>query len=121
MMAAEKPEEKLSKKQLKKQKKNNGEAVATKDESKDKKVQFAKDLEQGPTGSTVAEPKPAAKGALGVRTIKGVKIDDKKIGSGPAAKNGDKVGMRYIGKLVDGKQFDGEYSFNLPIIDDMQY
>lgn len=106
------PAEKLSKKQLKKQKNNAGEAVPVKaDEDKttkgDKKVQFAKNLEQGPTGSTPeakADAKPKA--ALGVRTVGGVKIDDKKAGTGPACKKGNRVGMRYIGKLTDGKVFD---------------
>jgi FK506-binding nuclear protein len=119
-------EAKLSKKQLKKMKNNSGDAVATKaDDAKaakdspasskgDKKVQFAKNLEQGPTGSTEVkkeETKADGKGkaTLGVKTIKGVKIDDKKLGTGPAAKNGDRVGMRYIGKLTDGKVFDCKY------------
>ena len=130
-------ETKLSKKQLKKLKNNAGEAVAAAVENKDvkkveskpaevssakdKKVQFAKNLEQGPSG-IAAETKaqvPAekktdakkddekAKAGLGVKTVQGVKIDDKKLGTGPAAKKGDKVGMRYIGKLQDGKVFDG--------------
>lgn len=92
-------------------KKNNGEAVAAKtaEQAKDgaaakndKKVQFAKNLEQGPTGSKATD---AAKPS-GPRTVQGVKIDDKKLGKGPACKKGDKVGMRYIGKLTDGKVFD---------------
>ncbi len=115
-------EPKLSKKQLKKLKKNNGEAVSVKvDESKnatsaknekadkaDKKVQFAKNLEQGPTGSAEKPKSTDGKGkaALGVKTIDGVKIDDKKLGTGPACKKGNKVSMRYIGKLQDGKVFD---------------
>jgi len=118
-------EPKLSKKQLKKLKKNNGEAAAAKVEAKEepsssakseksgKKVEFAEKLVQGPTPSgdkPKAEVKDASKDAskvkLGVRTVDGVKIDDKKIGSGPAAKDGHKVGMRYIGKLTDGKVFD---------------
>jgi FK506-binding nuclear protein len=104
--------EKLSKKQQKKLKKNNGEAApvagkseqAVKDASKsDKKVQFAKNLEQGPT------PPSSGKTArtLGVREVQGVEIDDKKLGKGRAAKNGDQISMRYIGKLEDGKVFDG--------------
>ncbi|KAI9875132.1 MAG: peptidylprolyl isomerase fpr4 [Pleopsidium flavum] len=127
---------KLSKKQLKKMKNNAGEAVATaietavekpeKKEDKpakdastaktDKKVQFAKKLEQGPS-STSHETKPEAKSetkkdeeqskaSLGVKMIQGVKIDDKKLGKGPVAKKGDKISMRYIGKLQDGKVFD---------------
>lgn len=119
--------ETLSKKQQKKLKKNNGEAapVEQKKEAKetketkespastsksDKKVQFAKNLEQGPTPS--GDKKPADKekttGTLGVKEVKGVKIDDKKLGKGPAAKEGNTVSMRYIGKLEDGKVFDGK-------------
>ncbi|TDL17300.1 hypothetical protein BD410DRAFT_901546 [Rickenella mellea] len=36
----------------------------------------------------------------------GLKIEDKKVGTGPKAKKGDKVSMRYIGKLDNGKVFD---------------
>jgi FK506-binding nuclear protein len=162
-------EPKLSKKQLKKQKNNAGEAVAaaatTKEEpGKDKKsVQFAKNLEQGPTGKakdkakdmkkevksesnakdksksnaddksksksnaddksksksssedksksnsedkTKSNSEDKSKPALGVKVVNGVKIDDKKLGKGPGAKKGDRVAMRYIGKLTDGKVFD---------------
>ena len=47
-------------------------------------------------------------------------IDDKKLGTGPAAKKGDRVGMRYIGKLKDGKVFDSNkkgkpFSFKLGV------
>jgi FK506-binding nuclear protein len=111
--------ENLSKKQQKKLKKNNGEAapVEAKKDAKDakettksdKKVQFAKNLEQGPTGSS-QDKKSADKttGTLGVKEVQGVKIDDKRLGKGPAAKNGNTVAMRYIGKLEDGKVFDGK-------------
>ncbi|KAE8452153.1 hypothetical protein EG329_001620 [Mollisiaceae sp. DMI_Dod_QoI] len=118
-------EPKLSKKQLKKLKKNNGEAVPaktedtkkeeTKDGKSDKKVQFAKNLEQGPTGSAEkAKTKAAdttkatpAKPTTGVKIVQGVKVDDKKLGSGAACRNGQKVGLRYIGKTeADGKVFD---------------
>lgn len=93
----------------------------------DKKVQFAKNLEQGPTGGTKetkADSKTDVKGesknedekpkaSLGPKTVQGVLIDDRKLGKGPAAKKGSKVGMRYIGKLEDGKVFDGT-SLNNP-------
>jgi len=101
-------------------------AAATKEEpssaKSDKKVQFSKTLIQGPTGS--ASPKPDAakkdttaktaadkpKAGLGVKVVQGVTVDDKKLGSGPAAKKGDKVSMRYIGKLEkDKKVFDCEF------------
>jgi len=122
-------EPKLSKKQLKKLKKNNGEAAAVKEseaeatstpvksDKADKKVQFAKNLEQGPTGSAEkakpATPATPGKAALGPRKVGGITIDDKKIGSGPACKKGNKVEMRYIGKLQDGKVFDCMYPHSL--------
>ena len=122
-------EAKLSKKQLKKLKNNAGKAVdspvkedgpknepATKP---DKKVQFAKNLEQGPTSSpsTVkgevngAMKTESQNSSLGVKVIQGVKIDDRKLGEGRGAKKGDKLGMRYIGKLSDGKVFDGGFLY----------
>lgn len=121
-------EPKLSKKQLKKLKNNAGKAVEAavgekdikKEEKTDKKVQFAKNLEQGPSSSpSTVKPEINGNGkaeskkdneknkpALGVKMVQGIKIDDKKLGRGPAAKKGDRVGMRYIGKLKDGKVFD---------------
>jgi FK506-binding nuclear protein len=118
---------KLSKKQAKKLKKNDGQAVAGAAEpqkkaekveksdtpsSDKKKVQFAKNLEQGPTGSPKVDAKPEAKkeAAKGPRTVSGVIVDDKKEGKGKAAKKGDRVEMRYIGKLKNGKVFDCEFS-----------
>lgn len=100
-----KDDSKLSKKQQKKLKNNKGEAVAAEEAKKDaKKVQFAKNLEQGPTGST----KPAGKAAGGVKVVQGVTIDDRTVGTGRTVKNGDTVGVRYIGKLQNGQQFDGK-------------
>ncbi|KAM6484064.1 hypothetical protein HDV62DRAFT_357293 [Trichoderma sp. SZMC 28011] len=100
---------KLSKKQQKKLKNNKGEAVAAeeKEEKKDaKKVQFAKNLEQGPTGSTAEKAKQTGKASLGVKNVQGVTVDDRTIGKGRTVKNGDTVGVRYIGKLQNGQQFD---------------
>ena len=124
---------KAEKKKLKKLKKNNGEAApvtTTTADSKtaepkkeaattngEKKVQFAKNLEQGPTPSatppTKSDKKPEAKATdgkatIGVKEVQGVTIDDRKLGTGPAAKKGSKVEMRYIGKLENGKVFDGK-------------
>ena len=120
-------EQKLSKKQAKKLKKNDGQAAATAQEpvkkekaetpsSDKKKVQFAKNLELGPTGSPkVEEPKketkkeePKKEAPKGPRVVQGVTIEDKKEGKGRAAKKGDRIEMRYIGKLKNGKQFDGK-------------
>jgi FK506-binding nuclear protein len=126
--------EKPSKKQAKKLKNNAGQATEAPEEKsaikKDgegkngnaKKVQFAKQLEQGPTPSPntktdgkKADKKEEAKGKKdagnkpGIKMVDGVKIDDRKIGSGAGAKKGDRIGMRYIGKLEkNGKVFDGE-------------
>lgn len=130
-------EPKLSKSQLKKlrkkQKKNDGEAAAVvttttvetpassikSDTGKkepatngEKKVQFAEKLEQGPTPSPSVKSSENSQstttGQLGVKNIQSVIIDDRKLGKGPAAKKGDRVGVRYIGKVADsGKVFDG--------------
>ena len=108
---------KSQQKKLKKQKKNDGEAKPISPEATktvangEKKVQFAKNLEQGPTPSAKDVKKEEKKdagttGTLGVKTVQGVTVDDKKLGKGPAAKKGDKVGLRYIGKLENGKVFD---------------
>ncbi|KAK5124495.1 hypothetical protein LTR85_001712 [Meristemomyces frigidus] len=121
-LIANQGEVKLSKKQLKKMKRNDGTAAAVEkaDEKteapssakSDKKVSFAKNLEQGPTPTTThakdgAADKEKPKATSGVKVVQGVTIDDKKIGTGPAAKSGDRVGMRYIGKLQkDNKVFD---------------
>jgi FK506-binding nuclear protein len=124
---------KAEKKKLKKLKKNDGEAAPATTASTEpkttqpkkeamatngeKKVQFAKNLEQGPTPSaaplTKSDKKPEPKGTdgkatLGVKEVQGVVIDDRKLGTGPAAKKGNKVEMRYIGKLENGKVFDGK-------------
>lgn len=108
MAKAEEP--KLSKKQQKKLKNNKGEAVESKTEPAkdaagkgDKKVQFAKNLEQGPTGSAATEK---GAGTLGVKVVSGVTVDDRKVGSGRVVKKGNKVEVRYIGKLENGKVFD---------------
>ncbi|KAG9774139.1 hypothetical protein KCU88_g5583, partial [Aureobasidium melanogenum] len=112
---------KAEKKRQKKLKKNDGEAAAApaaegnKKEAangSEKKVQFAKNLEQGPTPSGTS---PAAKGAadnksVGVKEVNGVTIDVRKVGSGPAAKKGNRLEMRYIGKLDNGKVFDSNKS-----------
>ncbi|KAJ4394512.1 peptidylprolyl isomerase fpr3 [Gnomoniopsis smithogilvyi] len=96
-----KDEPKLSKKQAKKLKTNEGKAVAAeKDTPKSEKKLGDK------------SKKPA------IRTEKGVQIDDRKVGTGRTAKPGDKVGMRYIGKLENGKVFDSNkkgppFSFKL--------
>ncbi|ROW11435.1 hypothetical protein VMCG_01188 [Cytospora schulzeri] len=121
-MIAKDADSKLSKKQAKKLKTEKDAAKTEKDTPKsEKKVQFAKNLELGPTGSP-AEKKQvqekAKKPTTGVKVVQGVTIDDRKVGTGRTAKSGDKVGMRYIGKLENGKVFDSNkkgspFSFKL--------
>lgn len=119
--AAATPEKKLSKKQLKKLKANDGKAIDTTAEAKAKKVMFAKELEQGPTPSPAADKKakeqkkPEVKksevkkseaAGKSSKVVEGVTIMDSKVGTGRAAKQGNKLSMRYIGKLENGKVFD---------------
>jgi len=55
-----------------------------------------------------AKPAAAAKKAPSKKqtTASGLTIEDNKTGSGPAAKAGQRVQMRYIGRLQNGKIFD---------------
>ena len=99
---------KLSKKQQKKLKTEAAAKESPASAKSDKKVQFAKELEQGPTGPAKEKADKAADKKPTLKTVQGVIIDDRKIGTGRTVKNGDKVGMRYIGKLQNGKVFDGE-------------
>ncbi|KAI5306384.1 peptidylprolyl isomerase fpr4 [Ascosphaera pollenicola] len=108
-------DEMISKEDKKKVKKNDGKAAPVEEK---KKVQFAKNLEQGPTPSPPVkkdekkeEKKPEQKPATPtVREVQGVLIDDRKIGTGKVAKKGNTVAMRYIGKLENGKIFDSNKS-----------
>lgn len=92
-------DEKLSKAQQKKQKKlkaASGEAVpAATPEKKDEKKKEKKEKAEK------EKPKAETKIVAG-----GVKLVDNKTGTGPQAKTGDMVSMRYIGKLENGKIFD---------------
>lgn len=67
-----------------------------KEKKKDKKEKKKVDNAEGEKST------PAKK----TTTPGGVIIEDAKIGTGPMAKKGNTVQMRYIGKLTDGKEFD---------------
>ncbi|KDE04117.1 hypothetical protein MVLG_05410 [Microbotryum lychnidis-dioicae p1A1 Lamole] len=91
--------------------------------SKNQKKKLAKKL-KGADGAAAPAPAPAAPAVKEVKpatTVEkkeaskksatqilagGLQITDAKKGDGPVAKNGKKVGMRYIGKLENGKIFD---------------
>lgn len=106
---------------------DNKRAKKAKDNKKEeKKVKFTKELEQGPTPSKKdkkekKEEKKEAKKETKKEDAKdakkdkkfptntllgGVVTEDRKVGSGAGAKSGNKVGIRYIGKLKNGKVFD---------------
>lgn len=113
-----------------------------KSKKEDKKsVQFSKELEQGPTGSDLVDKKkekkekakakkeeakkeqkdaeePKEKKFVTKTLLGGVITEDRKTGKGAQAKGGNKVGIRYIGKLKNGKVFDKNtsgkpFTFNL--------
>jgi FK506-binding nuclear protein len=108
---------KSQKKKLKKQRRESNESNPV--NGSEKKVQFdttPKGPSPSASESTIpakpalsaqvkSESKPAAKKEK--KTLaNGVVIEDAKIGSGPMAKSGSKLAMRYIGKLKNGKVFD---------------
>lgn len=150
----DKPLTKSQKKKLKKLKKNDGEAApvekvrdaGSKAESKgekktaevakkepatngEKKVQFAENLEQGPTPSVTPSSKEPSEetlketlkedkkpsGSSSIKVVQGVTTDDRKTGKGEQAKKGSQVYLRYIGRLENGNRFDGKFWKFLPL------
>jgi FK506-binding nuclear protein len=112
--AMETDEVNLSKKQHKKLKAQDGKAVATekpeekkektdktekKEEKKEKKEKKKKDKKE--QGSDEKKDTSTTK-----ELPSGIKIKDVKVGTGPQAKKGNTVSMRYIGKLQNGNVFD---------------
>jgi len=108
---------KSQRKKLKKQRRESNESNPV--NGSEKKVQFdttPKGPSPSASESTIpakpalsaqvkSESKPAAKKEK--KTLaNGVVIEDAKIGSGPMAKSGSKLAVRYIGKLKNGKVFD---------------
>lgn len=105
--AVEPGQAKLSKaeKKNKKLKTENGKAVdatgeAEKPAAEDKKEKKGK-KEKKETSATGEKDKPTTKELAG-----GIKYTDTKVGTGPMAKKGNSISMRYIGKLQNGKIFD---------------
>ena len=90
--------DKNSKKQNNKRKQEQEEEQKNK---KAKKVEFKKGLEEGPTKKAQQQQKPKAKTLAG-----GIVVEDRVTGKGGLAKKGSRIGMRYIGKLKNGKVFD---------------
>jgi peptidylprolyl isomerase len=59
-------------------------------------------------GAAPPKPKP-------ITTASGLKYEEVKIGTGPAAKKGDTVAVHYTGRLTDGKKFDSSLDRGQPI------
>ncbi|ODN81712.1 FK506-binding protein 4 [Cryptococcus amylolentus CBS 6039] len=89
---------------------------ATENLSKAQKKKLAKKAKteaDKPEEKAAAKPAAEKKAAAAPKkrvTASGLTIEDIKVGDGPAAKNGKRCGMRYIGKLTNGKQFDANTS-----------
>ncbi|WWD03395.1 hypothetical protein V865_001447 [Kwoniella europaea PYCC6329] len=76
--------------------------------SKNQKKKLAKKAKvegAAPAAEKKEEKKPSKK-----TLPSGLIIEDVKVGDGPVAKTGKRLGMRYIGKLTTGKQFDANTS-----------
>jgi len=118
-IAKAKPSKSEKKKANKKLKADSGAAVPTqtettaapkeaaegnKDVIKEKKEVKKKGKEERTSDS---KDSAQAQGKGGLRELPGgMKLTDVKVGTGPQAKKGNTVLMRYIGKLQDGKVFD---------------
>ncbi|GBE81394.1 FK506-binding protein [Sparassis crispa] len=101
------------KKRNKKLKAEGGQAVAPPTEEKpaekkEKKEKKEKVKVKGVEGEKTEGKKEKGEKEKGETKVLegGVKIYDHKVGTGPQAKKGDRVAMRYIGKLENGKVFD---------------
>ncbi|KAE9411348.1 hypothetical protein BT96DRAFT_968830 [Gymnopus androsaceus JB14] len=90
---AAKPLSKAEKKKNKKQKLQDGTAAASGDDTQPAKTDDKKEKKEKKDHPVKELPS-------------GLKIKDAKIGTGPMAKKGQTIGMRYIGKLANGKKFD---------------
>lgn len=103
---ADKPS-KSQEKKAKKQKAANGEAVPAAEPAAAAAAADAKaEKKQKKKEKKEAAAKEANKGGELKTLPSGLQIKDIKIGTGPQAKPGNAVSMRYIGKLQNGKVFD---------------
>jgi FK506-binding nuclear protein len=97
---------KAEKKKLKKLKDESGAAVAVGAEAQNKQKKVAEPKKEEKEKKKDGESKPVQPKAAAQELAGGVKIVDSKKGTGPQAKKGNTVSMRYIGKLQNGNTFD---------------
>jgi FKBP-type peptidyl-prolyl cis-trans isomerase len=60
------------------------------------------------------QPEPSKGTTMNDKDIKGLKIEDIKVGTGKEVKNGDTVVIHYLGTLTDGTKFDSSYDRGKP-------
>ncbi|CAA7259085.1 unnamed protein product [Cyclocybe aegerita] len=110
--AAEEEKGSKSEKKNKKLKGEGGKAVdveAAPAQNEEKRKDKKKKEKSGDQGETKGEGKEKEK--YPKKTLAGgVVIQDAKVGTGPMAKKGNTVRMRYVGKLTNGKEFDKNVS-----------
>ena len=86
---------------------SNSDGKTSKSDGKTGKSKTKKSKSDAKTETKTSKATPS----VGVKTIQGVVIDDRKIGTGPVAKVRDKVTVRYIGRLKStGAIFDGMFN-----------
>lgn len=88
-----------------------GSTYKSEEEKKDTKKEKKEKKENKKEAKEANDTKEDAKESKGKKfptntLLGGVVTEDRKIGKGPTAKSGNKVGIRYIGKLKNGKVFD---------------
>ncbi|RDB24806.1 hypothetical protein Hypma_007791 [Hypsizygus marmoreus] len=96
-LEAEEPAKLSKAEKKKKQKGENGKPVESTSETKK-----AESKKEEPKGSSEGKKSKAVEKEV----AGGIKVLDSKVGTGPTAKKGNTVRMRYIGKLTTGKVFD---------------
>jgi FK506-binding nuclear protein len=76
------------------------------EKKKKKKDKAGKGEKEASKAPEVKDDTPAGKDIVVKETAGGVKVQDLVVGTGPHAKKGSAVSMRYVGKLQNGKVFD---------------
>lgn len=97
---------KAEKKKNKKMKAENGTAVPSGTDTKEGEKSGDSEKKPEVKEKKKKEKKEKEKESKSVELPGGLKIVDAKIGTGPMSKAGNKLKMRYIGKLDNGKVFD---------------
>jgi len=109
----ESEEEEVPAPKTKNEKKRAAEQAAATSNKKQKAQEQAKKPEAKKPEAKKPEPKkqePKKEEPKVTKLANGLIIEDIKVGTGPKAKSGQRIGMRYIGKLKNGKVFDKNVS-----------